>query len=427
MKVLFIHVWNPDDPTYRGSVSKLFCYPSLTLPTLASLVPPEINAQITLCDELSQKVDYDKAHYDVVGLSFDTASSGQAYKHAREFKKRGTYVVLGGYHVSSIPEEGILHGDSVIVGAGDVSLPVFFYDFLQKKPKRIYDNPCYNASEIRVPRRDLQNRRRSLSIPTILADRGCDNRCDFCAISQMWRSNPRPIGQVVDEIKALKTDKLIFFDPNFFKPREYALELMKELERLNIRWACNATADTAFDDELLIAAEKSHCTGVLIGFESLSEDSLKGVKKRYHNTEKFKEIVEQMHYYHLSVNGCFVLGFDYDTQEQLLEMPEKVDYMGLDMIRYAILTPLPGSKIFNDLDEQGRILTKDWTKYNQQHAVFQPKNMSAQRLEEISKQIWRETYTWKKVLNRTRRSSNNSFIEKAVLLGANIGFKFNGY
>ncbi len=425
MNILFIHVWNPDDMSYRGTFSKLFCYPSLTLPALATLVPSDMDANITLCDELSEKVNYDKVRYDVVGLSFDTASSAQAYKHAAEFKKRGAYVICGGYHSSSVPQEALLHADSVIVGAGEVSMPMFFADFIAGAPKKIYDFQDYNAGEIEFPRRDLQNSSKSLSIPTIVADRGCDNRCEFCAISHMWRSNPRPIKNVVEEIRSLKTDKLIFFDPNFFKPRDYALELMAELKALNVRWACNSTADVAFDDELLTAARNSRCTGVLIGFESLSEDSLKTVKKRYHNTEKYKEIVDRMHSYKLSVNGCFVLGFDHDTEEQLLQMPEKVDYLGLDMVRYAILTPLPGSKIFTDLSEQGRIITKDWSKYNQSCAVFQPKHMSPERLEEILRMVWRESYSWKRVLGRTLNSKNDAFIEKMVLLGANIGFKFN--
>ncbi len=425
MNILFIHVWNPEDTSYRGTFSKLFCYPSLTLPTLASLVPTDIGANITLCDEMCQKVDYDSVKYDVVGLSFDTASCKQAYKHAEEFKKRGAYILLGGYHVSSMPEEGAKYADTVIVGAGEVSLPSFFSDFAMGSQKRIYDIQNYSAKDIKVPRRDLQTRTKSLNIPTIIADRGCDNRCEFCAISQMWRSNPRPISKVIDEIKSLKTNKLIFFDPNFFKPKEYALELMEELSKLKIRWACNATADVAFDDELLAAARKSNCTGVLIGFESLSENSLIAVKKRYHNTEKYKEIVDRMHEYKLSVNGCFVLGFDHDTEEQLLKMPEKIDYLGLDMVRYAILTPLPGSKLYSDLDAQGRIITKDWSKYNQQCAVFQPAHMSPERLEEISKQIWKESYTWKRVCGRAFKSKNSAFIEKAVLFGGNVGFKFN--
>ncbi len=427
MKILFIHVWNPEDMSYRGTFSKLLSYPSLTLPTLASLVPKQLNPEITLIDEMTERVNYDRDNFDVVGLSFDTASAPQAYKHAAEFKARGVFVVFGGYHVTSMPQEGLQHADSVIVGAGEVSLPQFFNDFAIGETKKLYENPTYEASAIEIPKRELQNRSKSLNIPTIIADRGCDNRCEFCAISHMWRSNPRPIGKVVDEIRSLKTDKLIFFDPNFFKPRGYALELMAELEKLKIRWACNSTADTAFDDELLTAAQKSRCTGVLIGFESLSEDSLKDVKKRYHNTEQFKEIVDRMHNYNLSVNGCFVLGFDHDTEEQLLQMPEKVDYLGLDMVRYAILTPLPGSKLFNDLDSQGRIITRDWSKYNQKCAVFQPIHMSPERLEEISEIVWEQSYSWKRVFRRTKNSTNKSMIEKGVLLGANIGFKFCGY
>ncbi len=425
MNILFIHVWNPQDMSYRGSLSKLFCYPSLTLPTLAALLPAHLNAKITLCDELTEKVDYDKIKYDIVALSFDTASSAQAYKHAAEFKKRGAYILCGGYHTSSVPEEVALHADTVIVGAGEVSLPAFFEDFISGVPKKLYDNQCYDASLIKFPRRDLQNTSKSLSIPTIIADRGCDNRCEFCAISQMWRSNPRPIKNVVEEIKSLNTDKLIFFDPNFFKPRDYALQLMEELSKLKVRWACNSTADVAFDDELLTAARKSNCTGVLIGFESLSEDSLKTVNKRYHNTEKYKEIVDRMHNYKLAVNGCFVLGFDHDTEDSLLQMPEKIDYLGLDMVRYAILTPLPGSKIYNDLNEQGRIITNDWSKYNQNCAVYQPKNMSPERLEEILRIVWRKSYTWKRVLGRSLHSKNDSLIEKIILFGGNIGFKYN--
>ncbi len=425
MKILFIHVWNPHDTGYRGSFSKLLSYPSLTLPTLASLIPKHLNAQITLIDEMCQTVDYTKEKYDIVGLSFDTASSAQAYKHCQKFKQQGAYLLLGGYHVSSLPQEGLLHGDTIIIGAAENSLPKFLDDFLMNKPKDIYDDQNYQADSINIPRRDLQSRTKSLAIPTIIADRGCDNRCQFCAISQMWRSNPRPIEQVVAEIKSLNTDKLIFFDPNFFKPKAYALELMAELAKLNIRWAANATADTAFDDQLLQAARNSNCTGVLIGFESLSENSLITVNKRYHHTPKYREIVRRMHNYNLSVNGCFVLGFDHDTEEQLLELPEKIDYLELDLARFAILTPLPGSQLFKELAASDRIISYDWSKYNQKEVVFQPKQMSPQRLKELADIIWKQTYSWPRVLKRAKNAPTSAFIEKAILLGANIGFKFN--
>ncbi len=425
MKILFIHVWNPEDSGYRGRFSRLLSYPSLTLPTLASLIPKDLNAQITLIDEMCQQVEYTKEKYDIIGLSFDTASSKQAYTHCRMFKQQGAYLLLGGYHVSSLPQEGLLHGDTVIIGAAENSLPQFLDDFLHRKPQRIYDDQNYQAAAINAPRRDLQNSNKSLAIPTIIADRGCDNRCQFCAISHMWRSNPRPIEQVISEIRSLNTNKLIFFDPNFFKPKEYALELMAELAKLNIRWAANATADTAFDDQLLQAARNSNCTGVLIGFESLSEDSLITVNKRYHQTQKYREIVQRMHNYNISVNGCFVLGFDHDTEEQLLELPEKIDYLELDLVRYAILTPLPGSQLFNELEASKRIISYDWSKYNQKEVVFQPKQMSPQRLKELADIIWKQSYSWSRVLKRAKNAHTTTLIEKSILLGANIGFKFN--
>ncbi len=423
MRVLFIHAWNDNDLSYRSRFSNLFSYPSLTLPTLVSLVPEELHIDIDVCDQMSQRVRYDKK-YDIVAISANTSSCISAYKHARIFKERGAYILLGGYHPTFMPEEALEHGDTVIVGPAEVSLPQFFYDFVNGSPKKLYENPKYDACSLKIPARNKVSHTKYLNIPTIIADRGCNNRCRFCAISRMWLSNPRPVNDVVEEIKSLRTNKLIFFDPNFFKPREYALELMKELEKLKVKWATNATADVAFDDELLSAAQRAGCSGVLIGFESLSEQSLKGVGKKFSNTERYKEIVERMHNYDLSVNGCFVLGFDNDTEDELLSMPEKVKYMQLDLARFAILTPVPGSELFKDLDRQGRILTRDWSMYTQHHAVYQPANMSPGRLEEIYRKVWKETFTMKNIIGRVWSSPNKTIAEKSVLLGVNIGFKF---
>lgn len=424
MRILFIHAWNKYEQSYRTRFSSLLSYPSLTLPTLISLVPEDIGAEIDVYDEISQRVRYDRKQYDVVAITFDTSSSIHAYEHAAEFKKRGAYILFGGYHTSNLPEEAKKHCDTVIIGAGEISIPEFFHDFQNGTPKECYDNQDICVRNMKLPARNAVKKSRYLRVPSIIADRGCMNRCKFCAISQMWRSNPRPVADVVEEIKSLHTKSLIFFDPNFFHPKAYALELMAELEKLKLNWATNATADVAFDDELLAAAQRSGCSGVLIGFESLSANSLKGVRKQYSNVEKYKEIVDRMHAYNIAVNGCFVLGFDHDTEEELLSIPDKVDQMGLDLTRFAILTPLPGSQMFRELEGQGRIITRDWARYNQHYAVFDPVHMSPQRLEEIYRIIWKETYSFKRVWRRVSGSHNQTLKEKAVLLGANIGFKF---
>ena len=424
MEVLMIHAWNKKEMSYRSHFSTMLSYPSLTLPTLVSLVPEDIGACVDVCDEISQKVSYDKKRYDVVVVSFDTSSSYQAYEHAARFKERGAYILFGGYHTSSMPQEALEHADSIIIGAGELSLPQFFYDFAEGAPKQIYDNQDVEPCQFRIPARNAVKKSKYLKIPALIADRGCNNRCKFCAISKMWRSNPRPVADVIAEIKGLRSRTVIFFDPNFFGKKEYALELMGEMEKLNIKWATNATADFAYDDELLEAAARSGCKGVLVGLESVSSKSLKGVGKRFSDVDRYREVVERIHHYHLTVNGCFVLGFDSDTEEELLSIPEKVRYLRLDLTRFAILTPLPGSILYREFEQQNRIITTDWSKYNQHYAVFQPVHMSPQRLEEIYRQIWKKTYSWKNVMGRVGRCASKDLQVRMTLLGANIGFKY---
>lgn len=421
MRVLLVHVWRKNDRAYRARLSRLLSYPSLTLPSLVPLIPAD--ADLTVVDEMTEAPDL-SGDYDVVLLSADTSSVNQAYGYADHFRARGAHVVMGGYHVSNMADEAATHAQTVIVGAAEESLPAFFDDLAAGRPQARYDDQSYSVEDLAIPARDRQNHSKSLRVPTIIADRGCNLRCSFCAISEMWRSRPRPVGHVIDEIRSMKTNKLIFFDPNFFRPREYAIELMTELAKLKVQWGCNSTAGTAFDDELLELAERSGCYGVLIGFESITAASLKSVYKRYREVDNFREIVDRFHAHHIAVNGCWVLGFDHDTEESILAMPERIREIGCDLTRIAIMTPLPGSRMFDRLEEEGRIIDYNWDHYDQRHAVFQPTNMSPQRLEELHEQVWREAYRMRAVLGRVGRSSNRTLREKAYVLGANLGFKY---
>lgn len=421
MRVLLVHVWRKSSREYRAKLSKLLSYPSLTLPSLVPLIPAD--ADLTVVDEMTEAPNL-AGDYDVVCLSADTSSVNQAYRYADHFRAHGAHVVMGGYHVSNLPDEALEHAQTVIIGAAEKSLPKFFDDYRSGRPERLYDDQTYLAEELTVPARHRQDQSKSLRVPTIIADRGCNLRCSFCAISEMWRSRPRPVGQVIDEIRSLRTDKLIFFDPNFFRPREYAVELMTELAKLKVQWGCNSTADTAFDDELLELAERSGCYGVLIGFESLSQASLKSVHKRFRQVDDFKAIVDRFHDHHIAVNGCWVVGFDHDTEESIAEMPQQIAEIGCDLVRYAVLTPLPGSRMFRNFVEDDRIIDWNWDHYDQRHAVYQPTNMSPERLTELSGQVWRDTYRMRRVIQRVRHSSSRTLTQRAYLLGANLGFKF---
>ena len=426
MKLLMIHAWNSEETSYRGKFSNFLSYPSLTLAVLYSLIPEGTFEKIDVVDENSQRVEHDREHYDLVMISFDTSSAFSAYRHCDEFKKRGSYIVCGGYHATALPDEAAEHCDTVIMGPAEISIPEFIKDFVRGEPKPRYCHPDVCAAEFPIPARDRITKRRKLKIPAIVANRGCGNVCKYCSMRTMWKSDPRPVENVVNEIRGLKTKMLIFYDPNFFADREYAMALMEALKPLKILWGSNATADLGYDHELMQMAYDSGCRGVLIGLESLNSGSLKSVGKRFRETDKYKEIIDNLHSHGIAVNGCFVLGFDNDTEEELLALPERVDRLGLDLCRFAVLTPYPGTRLFDEYERDGRITTKDWSVYNQHNAVFTPANMTSERLNEIYRQVWKRAYTWKRVLRRTFTSPwrRNAYV--FILLGANIGFKFLG-
>lgn len=426
MKLLLIHCWNENEKSYRNRFSSLFAYPSLTLPTIYSLIPKNAFSKIDTIDENSQQVLYDKEKYDLVLLSFETSSCQTAYKHCREFKKRGTYTACGGYHATALPDEVAMHCDTVISGPAEISLPQFINDFINGNPKRFYRNDNVCSAMYRIPARDKITEKKKLKIPAVIANRGCNNSCKYCSMRTMWKSDPRPVEDVVNELKALNSKMVVFYDPNFFGDREYAISLLNAIKPLKILWAADATVSFGYDDKLMQLAYKSGCRAVLVGFESFSAQSLASATKHSNKPDKYKGVIDNIHSHGIAVNGCFVLGFDHDTEEELIKIPQYIDYLGLDLCRFAILTPYPGTEFYEEYKKSGRIITDDWSRYTQNYAIFQPKNMTPERLEEIYMRVWKEAFKWRRVFKRTFHSVWRKKPYVFVLLGANIGFKFLG-
>ncbi|MEE3343229.1 MAG: radical SAM protein [Bacilli bacterium] len=428
MRMLLVQPWHTSDKSYRSKYSFLISYAPLTLATLKALIPKNLDVEIDVCDEMVEKINkYLKKQYDIVVITLQTSAAIRSYEIAKIFKEKGSYIVMGGYHPTYMPEEAGKHADTVIIGAGEYSFPKFLNDFVKGKPKKVYNMQNIKGKDIVSPDRSVIPKRKYLKYPAVIANRGCPNHCEFCVISEMWKScGPRPIKDVIEEIKSLKSKLIIFFDPNFFAIRDYAIELMHELKKLKIKWSGSATINVAFDEELMQLAEESGCKGLLVGLESLSINSLRKAKKGFNDPNKYKEAIEIMHKHKISVNGCFILGLDGDTEELLLSIPEQINYLKLNLARFSILTPVPNSPLYKRLEREGRIIINDWSQYTQHIAVYKPKNMTKERLEEIYKQVWKETYTWKNIFRRVRLLKNNSISEKLICLGANIGFKFLG-
>ncbi|MCR4738879.1 MAG: B12-binding domain-containing radical SAM protein [Lachnospiraceae bacterium] len=427
MIILLILPWHTTDRSYRSRLSTLLSYAPITIGSLAAIIEKaRPSYRIDTVDEMSQKVDFEKS-YDIVMITSITSTVNHGYEIAQRFREKGAYVCMGGYHVKYNPDEALLHADTVFIGPGEYTIPAFLKDFEEGTPKRRYEDTCVRGCDIPAPDRNRISLKNYFKYPAVLANPGCPNRCSFCTISDMWQdATARPAENVIEEIRSLKKKIIIFYDPNFFGNRDYSIKLMKALIPLNIRWAGSATVDVGFDEELLNLAEKSGCNGLLFGLESLNQTALKRAGKDFNRTEHYKEAIDNIKKHGIMVNGCFVLGMDGDTEEDLIKLPERVNELGLNLARFAILTPVPGTRLYRKMDEEGRITDKNWEDYTQHKAVFLPEGMSPERLEEIYRYVWKETYTFKNIFKRVKMITSKGLTAKLMGFSTNLGFKYLG-
>ena len=427
MKILIILTWPKQDKSYRSRLSSWLSYAPITLGSLAAIIKgARPGWEIDTLDEMSDKVVYDKK-YDIVMISSTTPAVRRGYEIAEMFRKKGAYICMGGYHVSYNPDEALAHADTVIVGPGEYALKSFIDDFEAGTPKRIYSQPDVKGEDIPAPIRSAIKLKHYYKWPAVTANNGCINRCTYCTISEMWRcATPRPVENVINEIKALNKRVVIFFDPNFFGNRAYSIELMKELKKLKIRWAGSAVISIGFDEELLTLARDSGCAGLLFGLESMNKQALDATGKLFNDPGNYRQAIINIQSHGIMVNGCFIVGMDGDSEQELKAIPDQVDYLGLNLARFAVLTPVPGSLLYKELDAKGRIIDRDWDHYTQHKAVFKPVGMSPDRLEEIYHYIWKETYSLKRIVRRVRRIKNAGIISRIACFTVNIGFKYLG-
>lgn len=423
MRILLIL---PADNLYRygGSFIPAVSYAPLTLTTLAALVPPELRATIQIVDEGVQQVDYDSRSCDIVGITCVASSAPRAYYLANYWRARGATVLLGGAHPTLMPDEAARFADAVFIGFAEESFPRFFTDYLNGTVQRFYRHPQGAPLSVPVPRRDLLAKGRYLKVPTVIANRGCGNNCDFCSVPRLRGGGnaKRPIPEVLDEIRRTGSREILFLDPSPLSDREYARAFFEALIPLGIRWGGLATADVTADPDLFDLIVRSGCTGILIGFESLSQESLDLSGKRHNLVARYADTVRTLHSRSISVLGCFVLGYDGDTPASIAGLAAAIDRLGIDLPRYAILTPFPGTRLFDRLGEEGRILTTDWSRYDSANVVFQPAHLRPGELQQAYRDIWKKTYGFGSVLRRLARVPN-----AMKVLAASTGFMYLAY
>jgi radical SAM superfamily enzyme YgiQ (UPF0313 family) len=377
-------------------------YAPLTLTTLAALVPAELNAEITLQDEGVQPLDLD-FDADLVGITAITGTALRAYAIADRLRAVGHTVVIGGVHATLLPEEAARHADALVLGYGERSWPELLRDFARGEMKPRYHTPT-GRSLAGVPqaRRDLLKKDRYATVNSIEATRGCPHKCDFCVVPTAWANTyaHRPVEEVVAELRTFEGRKALFIDLSPVEDIHYAKALYRAMVPLRMRWVGLATTRIAEDDELLRLAAQSGCKGLLIGFESISQDTLNETHKGFHAAPKYGEVVRKLHDHGIGVQGCFVFGFDSDDENVFERTAEFVDRVKVDLPRYAVATPFPNTGLYRRLEAEGRLLHRNWALYDVEHVVFQPRRMSPERLQDGLEWTWRQSYSVRSMITR---------------------------
>jgi len=415
---------SPKGPLYRhrgGIFGRSLRYMPLTLPTLKALVPDDLRAEVRCFDEGIAELP-ENLEADLVGLTVITGTAPRAYELARRFRARGAHVVLGGPHVTLVPYDAEPHADSIVCGYAEESWPRLLRDFVRGEASKRYDQaPELSLSGHPLPDRSALPRRRYLTSHVFEATRACIHACEFCVVPSAWGRKPLlyPIESVVADLRRMKTRRAVFIDLNIIANREHATELFRALVPLELQWFGLATTRLCDDPELLDLAARSGCRGLLMGLESIRSSNLRGLRKGFNEPDRYADIVQLLHERDIALQGCFVFGLDEDTPDIFEETARFAVDVGIDLPRFAIVTPFPGTPLYARLRREGRILTENWELYDGQHVVFQPKRLGVQELQEGTEAAWRHAYSWSSMFQRLRSTA----APLAVATLTNLGYR----
>ena len=385
-------------------------------------MPEELGGEVTLLDEGIQEIDPD-LEADLVGITVITGTAPRAYEWADHFRGRGTPVALGGPHVTLMPEEAAEHADTVVVGYAEESWPRLLRDLAGGRLQDRYEQgPAHSLAGMPLPRRDLLPRGAYLTTNTVEATRGCCHDCEFCVVPSAWGTRPfqKPVEEVVEDIRSLGSRRIVFLDLNLVADTEYAGALFEALIPLNLSWFGLSTVLLALNERLLDLCARSGCRGLLVGFESLSQESVRSAGKRFNSPGKYGEIIRRFHAKQISLMGCFVFGMDEDGPEVFRRTAEFAIEEKIDLPRFAIATPFPGTPLYQRLEREGRILTRDWSLYDGQHVVFQPKHMGVGDLLRGTERAWKRAYG----LRSMGRRLMGSYRQPVQALALNLGYRY---
>ncbi|MCM3875892.1 MAG: B12-binding domain-containing radical SAM protein [Thermoanaerobaculia bacterium] len=379
---LLVNPFYPKDP--HASFGKHVLTPTLALTSVAAATPPEWRVAVWDENLLKGRPPWDPLP-EVVGITVHLTFARRAYALADWYRARGSAVVLGGLHVLSCPDEAALHADALAIGDGVSLWPLILQDVENGRLE-----PRYHADYLRpyrddpAPRRDLVPRGSFLTSTSLIATRGCHNRCGFCTLSTRGLHMPyhvRDVEQVVREFEDGGQPYAVFTDNNLGSRPDYLRSLCRGLRPLGRIWSAAVTLDVTDDPSLVREMALAGCTGVFVGFESLTDENLVEARKKTPRADDYARRVDLLHANGIQVNGSFVLGFDGDRRDVFARTAEWIEENRLECATFHILTPYPGTPLFRTMEAGGRLLHRSWDLYDTAHAVFRPRHMTPDELE----------------------------------------------
>lgn len=397
--------------------------PPLALGIIAGLTPA--GWDIEIIDENFE--DFSYADADLVGITAVTANINRAYEIAALYREKGIPTIIGGIHASMLPDEAEKYVDVVVTGEAESVWDTLITDFIDGKLKKRYCGELLPMKDTPLPRRDLFHP--AYTYANIQTTRGCPMSCDFCSVHTFngSRYRQRPVEDVLDELETIPQDLVYFVDDNIIgyskQSAERAIQLFKGMVERGIKkdWYCQASLNVADNEEVLEWAAKSGCRMILIGIESEKEEQLQEANKKLNlkmGIDKYKEVFDRIHRYGISVLGALIYGLDSDSKQDLYDRTRFAIDSGMDAMQATIVTPLPGTGLYNRMKKEGRLLStnypQDWEQYHFLEVVHQPTKMEADEFMEAMLDNWGIMYDDKLLQKKMLRSLKETRSAKAA-------------
>ncbi len=385
-----------DSPFWRPIKYSLF--PPLGLATLAAYLDPDDD--VKLVDQHVEELTLDDCP-DLVAIEVYITNAFRSYQIADYYRSKGSYVILGGIHVTSLPDEAILHADSIFIGPAEESFPRFLKDFKNKQTQKKYSSVIRTIQDLPPVRRDLIKRNRYLVPNSIVVSRGCPHSCSFCYKESFFEGGKSFYVQKVDsalaEIERLKGRHLYFLDDHLLGNPKFAESLFDGMMGMDRVFQGAATVESILKGNLIEKAAKAGLRSLFVGFETFSPENLKQSNKSQNMDKDYRKAIQRLHDLGIMINGSFVFGLDNDNTDVFKRTVDWGIENAITTATYHILTPYPGTALYKTMESEGRILNRNWDLYDTRHVVYKTNLLSASELEAGYKWSYNEFYKWSNI------------------------------